>query len=62
MNTQKIKNILELVVTVAGAVVALDELYKKFEPEIKQIFSSIVDACKKIKQLDTNTNLKAIAN
>jgi len=47
-NTEKAKDILELIVSAATAVVALAAMWKKIWPDVKKALGPVLDGCKKI--------------
>lgn len=59
-NLEKTKQVMEVVILTASALVKLSELWKKIEPEVKRIVTPVIDGCKKISDIDPKTELKAI--
>ena len=59
-NLEKTKQVMEIVILTASALVKLSELWKKIEPEVKRIVTPVIDGCKKISDIDPKTELKAI--
>ena len=45
---QKTQQILNLIVSMAGAIVALSEIWNKISPQVKRTVGPIVEDCKKL--------------
>lgn len=56
-NFQKAKDVLNLVVASATAIVTIAELWEKFGPDIKKAFKPVLEYCKKISSNSSNGSL-----
>ncbi len=45
---QKTQQILNLIVSMAGAIVTLSEIWNKISPQVKKIVIPVIDDCKKL--------------
>ena len=56
-NFQKAKDILDLVVAAAAAIVTIVELWEKHGPEVKKALKPVLDGCKKLNSSSSNATL-----